>query len=140
MALRRNIAGMVAGIVGSQAAVFAVEMLGTTLYPPPDATDSADPAALAAWFAAVPVPLKLWIAGGWLLGGVAGPWLALRIAGRRWSGWAITAVFLVGSIVNLTTLPHPLWMQLCGIAFPLLGGWIAQRLRRRRRPDEARPG
>lgn len=136
MAILRNIFGVVAGIVASQAIVAGGDWLSSVLYPINDDIDSLDPAQLAAWVDSVPLPAKLILVGTWALASMAGPWLALRVADRAWAGWVVAALFLAASIANQMMLPHPVWMVVCAVLLPVAGGWLAQRLHRKPWPGE----
>lgn len=133
----RNTSGTIAGVVAAQAVVFATEWLETSLYPPPADFDDYDAAQIAAYVAHAPLAAMLLLVGGWATGAFAGPWLALRITDWRASGWIVTALFLLGSLLNLLGLAHPVWMVACGVVLPLLGGWLAQAVHRKPYPGEA---
>lgn len=137
MAVVRNVAGVIAGIVVSQAVVFGFESVGDLFYPVSEDIAAFDPQRLAAWMAAVPFPLKLVITLGWACAAFAGPWIALRITDRKPAGWVVSAVFLAGSMLNQANLPHPPWMLLCAVVFPVAGGWLAQRAHRKPFAGEA---
>ena len=115
--------------------VATVDSLGSAMFPVAD-VDTADPRVLAAYIAALPIAAKLILASGWLIAPLAGAWLCLRIADWSPGGWIVTTVFLIGGLLNQYALPHPLWMQLCAVALPLLGGLLAQRLHRKPYPGE----
>jgi hypothetical protein len=131
----RKFLGIVAGAIAAMLIVAAFEALASFLYPLPE-VDSDDYATLAGVIANMPILAKLLVVAGWLLGPLGGAWLALRISDWRWSGWIATAIVLAGSIANIVVLPHPLWMEACAIAFPLLGGWIGIRLHPKPYPGE----
>ena len=69
---------------------------------------------------------------GWAIGTLAGAWAATLLApGRRMAfGFGIGVVVLVGTIGNLLSFPHPVWMWVVGIAEVLpaagLGAWLAR--------------
>ena len=136
MRIVRVIGGIVAGVGAAFAIVAGPENIGSALFrsPPLMNDGSAD---LARWMAAVPLPAKLIVVAGWALAAFAGPWLALRITDRAWTGWVVSALFLAASVANQATLPHPLWMQVCAVLLPLLGGWLAQARHRKPYAGEA---
>lgn len=137
MAVVRNVAGVIAGIVVSQAVVFGFDSVGDLLYPVSGDIAAFDQQRLAAWMAAIPLQLKLIMTLGWACAAFAGPWIALRITDRKATGWGVSAVFLAGSVLNQVNLPHPLWMLLCAVLFPVAGGWLAQRAHRKPFAGEA---
>jgi regulator of RNase E activity RraA len=68
------------------------------------------------------------VAMGYFLSALAGGYLAARISGRNWAGWAIAALVAAGAVWSLLESSHPLWMQIASVAAPLLGGALAVRL------------
>ena len=135
----RKVLGVVAGVITAFLLVALIEAIGTAIYPLPtelQSMDSADGAALAAALAEIPLSAKILVVVGWLLGAFGGAWLALRISDWRWSGWVVAALVIAAGLVNLVLLPHPLWMQACAVAMPLIGGWLAARFHRKPYPGE----
>ncbi|WP_140850668.1 hypothetical protein [Sphingomonas glacialis] len=116
--------------------VAAIESLSATLYPVSGDIAAADRATLLAMIHGIPLPAKLIIVAGWLIAPFAGVWLCLRIGDWPIGGWLVTAIFLVAAIVGQVNVPHPLWMVLCAVILPLLGGWLAQRVHRKPYPGE----
>jgi hypothetical protein len=105
------------------------------LYPVPE-LESDDPAALTAIVGSMSMTAKLLVALGWFVGPLAGAWLALRVSDWRTAGWVVAFVVLVDSVANMLTLPHPLWMQACAVALPLLGGALGIWAHRKPYPGE----
>jgi len=121
-------------ILGALAAMLIISAIGR-LYPIPD-LESDDPAALAAVVGNMTTTAKLLVAAGWLVGPLAGVWLALRISDWRMAGWVVVLVVLIGSVVNIASLPHPFWMQACAVLLPILGGALGIRAHRKPYPGE----
>lgn len=132
----RTVFATIAGCIIAFALVAGFDFVSASLYPVSGDIAAADPATLAALIAGIPFPAKLIMVAGWLIAPFGGAWLALRLSDWRFGGWIVTAVFLAGGLVNQVTLPHPLWMQVCSVVLPVLGGWLAQRLHRRPYPGE----
>lgn len=125
-------------IVGTLVSLFLVaasDWVVGVFFPIGD-VDLADADALAAHIANMPFAAQIALASGWLIAPLAGAWFALRIADWKPGGWIVAIVFLLAGLVNQFALSHPLWMQCCAVLFPLLGGWIAQRLHRKPYPGE----
>ena len=131
----RKILSIILGALAAMLVVSAFGALAAHLYPMPE-LESDDPAALAAVVAGMPILAKLLVAGGWFAGPLAGAWLALRISDWRMAGRIVTAVVLASSIANILTLPHPLWMQVCAILLPILGGGLGIWSHRKPYPGE----
>ena len=131
----RKVFGTIAGVLIAFVLVTITDLTSSAVFPA-GTLDTADPTVIAAYVAGLPLAAKLIVASGWLIGPLGGAWLCLRINDWVPGGWIVTAVFLAGGLVNQFSLPHPLWMQICSIALPLLGGWLAQRLHHKPYPGE----
>ncbi len=128
----RILAGLAAGLAVAIVTVMAVEGIGNQLYPPPAGYDMTSGSAET-----LPVTTLVWPVIGWFLGAMAGSWVAVRVSGERWTGWAIAACVLAATILNLALITHPLWMIVAGVIAPMLGGWVGQLLPKGRRSAAA---
>jgi quinol-cytochrome oxidoreductase complex cytochrome b subunit len=63
---------------------------------------------------------------------LAGALAAGLIAGRSGAAWAIAILFTAGVLWTLAEVPHPLWMQIASVLAPLLAGFVASAIVRRR--------
>jgi nitrate/nitrite transporter NarK len=116
----RIVGGIIAGVIAFVLTLVLLEYLAHQLFAGGGATPS--PAMLA--FVALAYFLSA------LLGGI----LAGRISGRHWAVWVIALLVAAGAAYSLTTIAHPLWMQIASIVAPLLGGLVASRLVATARP------
>src|SRR5262245_11654590 len=91
--------------------VFAVEMIGMAIDPPPAGFDHTGPAALRALIASKPAWAILLVTAAWFLGTTAGAWVAARLAPRApvTHAAAVGSLLLAAGLFNLLTLPHPAW-------------------------------
>ena len=128
----RSLAGLAAGLGVAIVTVKAVEGIGNQLYPPPAGYDMASASAET-----LPFETLVWPVIGWFLGAIAGTWVAVRVSGERWPGWAIAACVLAATILNLALITHPVWVIVAGVLAPLLGGWVGQLLPKGRRSSAA---
>ena len=128
----RILMGVIAGGVVAFLCVFAVEFVAHGLYPPPAGIDAADPAGQARLMEAMPAAAKAMVLAAWFIGALAGAWTANRIAGRSLAGWIVALLVIAAGIATMAMIPHPGWMWAGGIALPLLGAWIAERMSSRR--------
>lgn len=132
----RKIGGVVAGLVAAFATIFLVQMVGHTLFPVSGQPDLSDPVATRAFMASLSAGALAFVALAWLLGATAGASVAARLSGERWAAWVIAGVIALSSIANVAMFPHPLWMQIAGVAAPLIGGWIGARFARPRTDED----
>jgi hypothetical protein len=120
--------GIVAGVVVASLCVFAVEWIGHDLYPTPPGLDINKPADQARLMEAMPSAAKAMVLIGWFVGALAGAWVANRIAGRGLAGWIVALLVIAAGVATMLMITHPGWMWAGGIALPLLGAWIADRM------------
>lgn len=123
----RIIGGAVLALVLAVATVFGVEWLSHQIWPLPPGLDPADPATVTRYMAALSIPQMAAVVVAWLLGPLVGGLAGNRIAGSALPGWIAAGFILLGVVVTVAMIPHPLWMIVTGIAAPLIGGWIAAR-------------
>ena len=128
----RTLAGLAAGLAVAILTIMAVEGIGNQLYPPPAGYDMRSGSAETLPFATL-----IWPVIGWFLGAAAGTWVAVRVSGEKWAGWAIAVCVLAATILNLALITHPIWVIVVGVIAPLLGGWVGQMLPRGRRRSAA---
>jgi hypothetical protein len=132
----RKLLGTIAGIAVAIAIMLAIEWLDGQLYPLPTDIDYDDPVAIAAIIPGMPLPAKLIVVSAWLLAAFGGAWMALRITDWRWSGVVVMLFVIAGGVINFLQLPHPVWMRVCAVVLPIIGGWLAVRLHHKPYPGE----
>ena len=119
----RSLAGLAAGLAVAIFTIAGVEAIGYQLVPPPAGYDMSGVSSET-----LPFETLVWPVIGWFVGAIAGSWVAIRVSGERWTGWAIAACVLAATILNLVLITHPLWMIVAGVVAPPLGGWVGQLL------------
>lgn len=125
----RSILAVVAGLIVGGLIVAGIEYIGHIIYPPPEGLDLTDPEAIREFASAAPTSARLVVLLAWFLGPFGGGWLAARLAPRSPMPHALIvgAFFLVGDVVNLITIPSPVWMWIGGLVAPPLAAYLAGR-------------
>jgi hypothetical protein len=129
----RSIVAVVAGALTVALVVSAIESVAMALFPAPAGFDFEDPAQLARLMDVMPLPAKLLVLAAWVLGGLAGGFVAAFAAekGSLRAPIAVGVIDVLLVIGNLVAFPHPLWMQVTGVLLPVpaavLGGVLARR-------------
>jgi len=116
--------------------VLAVDWFNELLHPLPIDLDYADDAAWREVVDSMSFDEKLLDVLAWLFGGFGGAWMALRVCDWKWAGWGVVVVVLGYALFFISGAPYPLWMKICAVALPLLGGVIAVRLHHKPYPGE----
>ncbi len=119
------IGGLVAGLV-----IWATELIGSQIYPLPPGVNPEDPASLRAAMVDLPLGALLLVLFGWTVGTFAGAWITARRVDRApiAHGLTLGAFALVGGVVNMLTLPHPVWFWIAGVAVFLPAAYLGARL------------
>ncbi len=125
-----RLGGLAAGLAVAIFTIMFVEFIGHQLFPPPRGYDMSAGSALS-----LPAENLIWPVSGWFLGALSGAWVAVRISGERWTGWAIVVLVIAATVLNFAMITHPLWMMIAGPIASVLGGWIGQALPKGRRPE-----
>ena len=110
----RSVLGGLVGVVTAGVTVFAVESLGHRLFPVPAGFDPSDVDAMRAYVAGLSVGPIAWVLLAWVLGTFGGGAVAIRIAPTRpvLMAGVVAGMILLGAVMNLVTIPHPIWMVL----------------------------
>jgi hypothetical protein len=124
----RTVLGVLAGIVVAVLCVYLMEVVGHSVFPAPPDIDPYNPAHAERLMAALPAGAFAFVLAGWVLGPLAGAWVANRIARQSLAGWIVAAFVICGGVYTMTTIPHPIWMWAAGIVLPIVAAWLAQRM------------
>jgi hypothetical protein len=127
----RRMLGTVAGLVAGFAVVFAVELIGARLYPPPPGFDPKNPEAVKHLMAMLPMGAFVLVMFAYLAASLVGALVATRVSHTPVSGWVVGAVMLAATIANLVAMPHPTWFAAACVGAVILGTWMGGRMGRR---------
>lgn len=109
--MARNIGAFVAGFLVVGVVVAGLQAISAQIFPLPEGFDPTDAEALARHTATLPAGAWAMAFGSEIVGAFLGALTAGRIAGshRKRFAAAIVGLALLGSILNWTSFPHPLW-------------------------------
>lgn len=113
----RRVGGTLAGVAVAGLCISAVEFAGHRLAPSGEGVTPTN----------APVGALLAVVLAWLVGAVAGGWVAARISRWHAAPWIIAAVVILGVVMNAAMLPHPWWMVGAGILLPIVAAWLTSR-------------
>lgn len=133
----RLILGILAGVVVAFATIWAIELIHHMVYPVPGDVRLTNKPKLAEYLGGMSLPQLLFIAGGWLAGALVGGIVAAKIARRNSAVWGVAGLIALAGVGNILYVAHPLFLQVCAIVAPLLGGWLATKIVNDRPAPEA---
>ena len=121
---------VVFGIVAAFVLIIAIESLGHAVYPVPDGLDLTDPEALQAYVMDAPIAALLFVLGAWLVATLVGGLLACFIAKESPLVYSaiIGGLVLIGTIINLMSIPHPRWFSIASIVAIIATIFLSGRL------------
>ena len=129
----RSVFAVVAGFVVASVVMMAIESInGRFLYPElgKAADGMIDKEALRRLLARAPVGAFLVVIAGWVLGSVAGGWVAARFGRRAPVGHALTlgGLLTLAGVANNLTVPPPLWFWIASLLVLLPAAYAGARL------------
>jgi hypothetical protein len=122
--------GVLAGAVVAFICIFAIEVVGHMIFPPPADFDINDRAQMERLMETVPPGALALVLVAWFTGALLGAWTADKVARRGLAGWIVALLVICGGVWTMLLIPHPAWIWALGIALPLAAAWLAQRLAR----------
>lgn len=129
----RTIAAVLLGFIVASIVMTIVESInGRVLHP--DLAKAAegikDRESMRALLASAPVTAFIVVLVGWFLGGVAGGWVAVRVAGRSSlrAGLVVGVLLTLAGIANNLMLPPPLWFWAVSMLVLLPSAYLGARL------------
>ena len=137
MRILRSIGAVVAGFVAASIVMMIVEMLnGRVFYPglAKAAEGVTDREVIRGIFAAAPVGALLVVIVGWILGGLAGSWVAARTAGRSGAthGLVLGVLLTCAGVANNLALPPPFWFWVASLVVLLPSAYVGAKVADRR--------
>jgi hypothetical protein len=126
----RSIAAVLAALVAAVVVITVVQSIGHFIYPPPPDIDAATPDGMAAIIAQAPVPALLFVVLAYICGAVTGGAVVAKVG----AGPPMTRALVVGAVLtfagllNVLTLPHPIWLAVLAVGVHLPSAWLGARL------------
>lgn len=126
----RKIIAVVAGLAVAVITVMLVQKLGHHLYPPPEGMDPADQEFMKNYIASLPWGPLTFVIASYVLGTLAGGWVAAAMAGESPALFAgiIALLILAGAVSTMVMFPHPTWFMVTAVAGIIVAAMIAARL------------
>jgi hypothetical protein len=115
--MKRKIFAVVLGVIAAVVIIIAIEALGHSLFPLPAGMDVTDTDAMKAYIVTLPTAALLIVMAAWIIATLAGGIIACIIARETPLIYSaiIGGLVLLGTIINLMSLPHPLWFSITSV-------------------------
>ena len=133
----RNIAAGIVGLIVAAAGVQLIQVLGHSVYPPPENIDFSDPKQVEVLMTTLPVGAVLFVGASWAVGAFAGTLVGALLAMAKPLVYAVVVggFVLAAAVFMLVVMPHPWWFSISAPLAIVVGTWLgmylADRLRRR---------
>ena len=126
----RKVLAVVLGTLVAVILIIAIELLSHAIYLPDARVDFDDAEAVRAYVMNAPLGALLFVMAAWLIATLAGGLLACFIARETPLVYAsiIGALVLLGIVINLLSIPHPLWFSLTSVLATIATVLITGRL------------
>ena len=121
----RSILAVILGLLVAFVVIALVQMIGIRVYPPPAGMDPTNPESIKAAMAQIPLAALLFVLLSYAAGSVVGGWVSARFAPKAKMTHAIivAALLFCAGLMNLMTIPHPMWFAVTSSAIYWLGAW-----------------
>ncbi|MBL7979122.1 MAG: hypothetical protein JNN12_12340 [Bacteroidetes Order II. Incertae sedis bacterium] len=116
----KNILAVLAGLLSAIIIVTIGDAVAGYLAPPPFGSDLKNPDTLKTYIQGIPDPILALMLLFWLSSSLVAGYVSARIApaAARTLSLICGGILLFGALLNMTMLPHPIWMMiLAGIGY-----------------------
>ena len=109
---KKRILPVLAGLVTGWLVIFLLESVNHIFYPPPADIDHTDKEVLTAFMETLPTMAFIMLLLSWMIGTFIAGIVGARLNQAAWknSSIIIGVILALGSIINMTMIPHPTWL------------------------------
>ena len=107
----RRIGAAILGLIVAVLIVQAAELIVHQLYPPPPGYNMRDMNDVKKFVATLPALAMVLVLAGWLVGTVAGTFLAARVGRSAVPAYVVGGLLLIAGIANAIIIPQPVWFS-----------------------------
>lgn len=119
----RGILAVFGAVIANVLLVSLCEMGLTRAFPPPPGLDLNDPVQLKVFAESMPTAALMMLVAGWAAGAFGSAAAGYLIARKTWAAWVGPGFNLLGVVMSVSMIPHPLWVAAVGIVMPFIAGW-----------------
>lgn len=116
--MANRIFSILGGLVAGAIVIYIVELLSNLVYPAPAGLNPMDPESVKIYIDELPLGAFLFIALAWALGSLAGGFISGIIYPEQRTKFSIAVgvILMLFGLINLLTIPHPVWFWVLGLA------------------------
>lgn len=126
----RSIVGVIAGVFTAFIIVFLGEMLSQSVFMAPENLNYADPKALKKFMDSLPLSAFLLLIFIWATSVFSGGLISGLISPNNWARISLItgSILLVGNIINMFMVPHPIWMNVVSVLMYLPLAYVGSKV------------
>lgn len=111
--LKLRILPVVAGLLVGWTVIWILEAVNHQIYPPPADLEYNNKEAITAYMETLPTGAFVLLFVAWMIGAFAGGTVGALVNKKAWKNTSIIigVIMALGSIVNMTMIPHPTWLM-----------------------------
>lgn len=128
--MAKNILAVIIGVIVGGLVIYGIESINMVRFPWPENLSMEDKEAFAEYVNSLPVDALLTVIIAHALGSLVAGFVCGKITPNKHItlGLICGVVFLLGGIMNLVMIPHPLWFMVADLLVFLPFAWLGARL------------
>ncbi|WP_235299442.1 hypothetical protein [Portibacter marinus] len=129
-----RIFAILTGVVAGAIVMGMLEMISNSMYPFPTGADLSDPAVIKEHISTLPISAFLIVLTAHAIGALTGGFVASKMAKVEKRGAALYTglILLLAGVLNLISIPHPLWFSIVDVILftpmALLGNMLRSKI------------
>ncbi len=111
---KKRILPVIVGLLAGWVAIFGLEAISHILYPPPTDLGFTDKQAVKEFMQTLPTMAFVLLLISWMIGTFIAGMVGALLNNEAWKNSAIIigVILALGSIINMTLIPHPTWLMI----------------------------
>lgn len=128
--MAKNILAVIIGVIVGGLVIYGIESINMVRFPWPENLSMQDKEAFAEYVVSLPLDALLTVIIAHALGSLVAGFACSKIASNKHIvlGLICGGVFLLGGIMNLVMIPHPLWFMVVDLLVFLPFAWLGAKL------------
>jgi hypothetical protein len=123
----KKVFGTILGAFLGGTSLGLIELLSHAVYPPPEDLDPMDLDQLRVHISELPAGALMFIIAAYIVGSLVAGWVAGKITRSMTSALVAGGLLMIGGVVNVVLIPHPLWFTLASVIVYLPCAWLGGR-------------